>query len=147
MSSKNKVFLGGTCAGGMVWRNVIIPKLTVPYFNPVVEDWTPECQAIEELEKEECSIHLYVITSAMEGVYSIAEVIDSAHDKSKVTVLQVVLDGFTEHQLTSLRAVVSMVGRIGGIGYMGVVLSDVLRRLITSMVFRRDNGLPTNRFT
>ena len=51
---KNKVFLGGTC-NNSTWRNELIPLLNIDYFNPVVEDWTPECQAEEERQKnEEC---------------------------------------------------------------------------------------------
>ena len=76
-----KVFLGGTC-NNSTWRNELIPSLEyngIPYFNPVVEDWTPECQAEEYRQKEEkCAIHLYVITGEMIGVFSIAEAVDSA---------------------------------------------------------------------
>lgn len=78
----NRVFLGGTCAD-TTWRNELMPLLDekhVDYFNPVVEDWTPECQIIEEDEKnKKCNIHLYVITKEMMGTYSIAEIIHSAH--------------------------------------------------------------------
>ena len=59
---KNKVFLGGTC-NESTWREELIPLLKTDYFNPVVEDWTPECQAEEERQKnEECNYQLYVIT-------------------------------------------------------------------------------------
>jgi len=74
---KNKVFLGGTCNGSQ-WREILIPKLKIDYFNPVVEDWNEEAQRNEEREKDKkCNIKLYVITPKMTGVYSIAEVIDS----------------------------------------------------------------------
>ena len=53
-----KVFLGGTCAESK-WRDNIIPQLKCEYFNPVVDDWTPECQKIEEREKRICEYHLY----------------------------------------------------------------------------------------
>lgn len=79
---KQRVFLGGTCAN-TTWRDELIPyleKYGIDYFNPVVEDWTPECQEIEEEEKNhKCNIHLYVITKEMMGTYSIAEAIHSAH--------------------------------------------------------------------
>lgn len=114
MDYQNKVFLGGTCAN-TTWREVIIPRLNIPYFNPVVEDWTPIHQAIEETQKGLCGIHLYVLTSAMEGVFSVAEVVNSSHDKTKVTVLQVRPDGFTEGQLKSLKAVVAMVEKNGAV--------------------------------
>ena len=77
-----RVFLGGTCAD-TTWRDELIPyleKFGIEYFNPVVKDWTPECQAIEEDEKNrKCNVHLYVITKEMMGTYSIAEIIHSAH--------------------------------------------------------------------
>lgn len=43
-----KIFLGGTCCE-TTWRDELIPyleKANIEYFNPVVKDWTPECQAI-----------------------------------------------------------------------------------------------------
>ena len=52
-----KVFLGGTC-NESTWRNRFILMLDIEYFNPVVEDWTPECQANEYKQKELCDIHL-----------------------------------------------------------------------------------------
>lgn len=77
-----RIFLGGTCAD-TTWRDELIPLLEqnhIDYFNPVVKDWTPECQAIEEEEKNrKCDVHLYVITKEMMGTYSIAEIIHSAH--------------------------------------------------------------------
>ena len=58
---KEKWFLGGTCAE-TTWRDELMPLLEadeIDYFNPVVEDWTPECQAIEEEEKNsKCNVHL-----------------------------------------------------------------------------------------
>ena len=118
MSNKNKIFLGGTCAK-TTWRDELIAVLQVPYFNPVVEYWTPECQANEMDEKEnKCNIHFYCITKEMTGVFSIAEIMDSVNIKGKRTILQVVPDGFENHQLKSLSAVVDLVNLRGGIAYM-----------------------------
>ena len=72
-----KVFLGGTCAESK-WRDQIIPHLTCDFFNPVVPDWTPECQKIEEEQKKICDYHLYVITPKMKGVFSIAEAVNDS---------------------------------------------------------------------
>lgn len=77
-----KVFLGGTCAESK-WREIIMPQLQCKYFNPVVEDWTPECQENEEREKLICDYHLYVITPKMQGVFSIAEVVNDSHELPK----------------------------------------------------------------
>ena len=114
----SKIFLGGTC-NNSTWRNQIEKLVQVPMFNPVVDDWTEECQAIEMDEKEnKCDIHLYVITSQMTGVFSIAEVMDSVHNKTKKTLLHVIPDGFNKGQLKSLQAVVNLVRLRGGIAYI-----------------------------
>jgi hypothetical protein len=115
----SKVFLGGTCNGSK-WRDKLIPLLTidVDYFNPVVEDWTPECQAEEYRQKEICDIHLYVITPKMTGVFSIAELIDSSNKNPKGTVFMILSkdenDEFTSGQLKSLHAVSDMAGNKNG---------------------------------
>ena len=122
--NSHKVFLGGTCNESK-WRDEIIDKMkintpNIRYFNPVVEDWTPECQAIEIDEKaNKCDIHLYVITNKMKGVFSIAEAIESVFNKDKKTIF-CVLDNyeddgeFPDFQLKSLKAVGDMVVRNGG---------------------------------
>ena len=78
MKKKLQVFLGGTC-DGYDWRKEFIPKILMPYFNPVVENWTEECRLREEKEKKESEYLLFVITKDIKGVYSIAEVVDYAH--------------------------------------------------------------------
>lgn len=121
---KNKVFLGGTC-NGSTWRDKLIPMLKVDYFNPVVEDWTPECQKEEERQKnEECNYQLYVITPKMTGLFSIAEVVESAITKHEKTILCVIEKDedleFTTGQIKSLYAVGNMV-----IKYRGVWLTSL----------------------
>lgn len=125
--NRNKIFLGGTCAE-TTWRDELIVVLQVPYFNPVVEDWTPECQQKEEFEKaEKCNIHLYVITSAMTGVFSIAEVIESSCTPGKITIFHIIPGGFDEAQLRSLKAVAGMVVKHGGISYISGELNRTAR--------------------
>lgn len=105
----DKVFLGGTY-NNTTWRDEIIPLLEVNYFNPIVEDWTPDCKAIEDSEKVyKCNIHAYVITSAMIGVYSIAEMVASSFDACKITYVQIVPDGFDKGQIKSLQACVDLI--------------------------------------
>ena len=126
---KNKIFLGGTC-NNTSWREELINVLQVDYFNPVVEDWTPDCQQTERKEKHfECNIHLYVITNAMTGVFSIAEAIESAMTPGKLTILSVIPDGFLEFQLMSLDAVCEMVKSHGGIAFIDCDLMRVARIL------------------
>lgn len=115
---KNKIFLGGTC-NNTTWRTEIEKLVKVNMFNPVVDDWTEDCQSIEMDEKEnKCNIHLYVITSEMAGVFSIAEVMDSVHNNSKRTILQIIPCGFSAQQLKSLEATADLVNLRGGIAYV-----------------------------
>lgn len=134
---KNKIFLGGTCTSS--WRDEIIPALDyyeIDYFNPIVEDWTPECIEIEDMEKnDKCNIHLYYFDSSMKGVYSVAELVSSCYnidityidDKgfeikpfSVALVLFIVnTDGFDEDQLKSFRAVLNLLRNVtDNLGYM-----------------------------
>lgn len=120
INMKHKVFLGGTC-NDSTWRNYLISRLRIDYFNPVVEDWTPECQQEEERQKnEECDIHLYVITPKIKGVFSIAEVIESAMTPGKLCLFCILPkeDGdntlFTDEMTKSLLAVRNMVLKHGG---------------------------------
>ena len=115
-----KVFLGGTCAES-TWREELINKLTIDYFNPVVEDWTEECMAEERKQRETCDYCLYTITPRMKGVYSIAEVIDDSNKRPLKTVFCLLdydispnLFKFNEAQLKSLEQVGKMVERNGG---------------------------------
>ena len=114
---KRKVFLGGTC-NHSTWRDYIIPRLNIDYFNPVVKDWTPECQAEEERQKNDvCDMHLYVITPKMTGVFSIAEVTESAFTKHENCVFCYLDEDeeetFTKGQKMSLDAVGNLVTKYG----------------------------------
>jgi hypothetical protein len=54
----------------------------------------------------------------MMGVYSIAEVVESAMTSGKVTIFHVIPEGFDDGQLKSLKAVVGLVRNHGGIAYV-----------------------------
>lgn len=138
-----RVFLGGTC-NGSTWRDELIDGLEVDYFNPVVKDWTPECQSIEMDEKEnKCNVHLYVITSQMVGTFSIAEAIDSCHNNRVITILHVIPDGFDGRELKSLRAVIDLVRLRGGIAYMNSNIRST--RIILNTAFGvNDTGITIN---
>jgi hypothetical protein len=114
-----KVFLGGTCAESK-WREKLIPLLKCDYFNPVVEDWTPECQKIEEDEKKICGYHLYVITPKMQGVYSIAEAVNDSKENRSITCVFCVTKeeddrNWTKGELKSLDATAKLIERNGGV--------------------------------
>jgi len=127
----NKIFLGGTCAE-TTWRNNLVSNLnqSIGLFNPVVSDWTEEAQ-LEEIEEKtnRCNIHLYVITSAMKWVFSIAEVVQSSLTAGKITILHVQPEGFSEGELKSLNAVVDLVKTNGAISYIDDDLMRTARLL------------------
>ncbi len=112
-----KVFLGGTC-NESTWRDNLIPMLLIDFFNPVVDDWTPDCMAEEIRQREECDFCLYVITSKMTGVYSIAEVVDDSNKRPEKTIFCVLpideKSAFTHGQQRSLNQVGKMVSDNGG---------------------------------
>lgn len=103
------VFLGGTCNGSN-WRDELIAKLRVTYFNPIRPKgtWSSHDEAVENSHKETCKYALYVITPKMSGVYSIAEAVDSSHRKPGKTIFCILAedDGmkFTDAQWKSLMA-------------------------------------------
>ena len=112
-----RVFLGGTC-NESDWRDRLIPMLRIGYYNPVVDDWVPECQAEEIRQREICDFCLYTITPRMTGVYSIAEVVDDSNKRPDRTVFCVLARDtdfeFTAGQLRSLDAVARLVVGNGG---------------------------------
>ncbi len=142
---KVTVFLGGTCASS-TWREEIIPMFSdnVSFFNPVVEDWTPECQAIEEDEKNnKCNVHLYVITPEMQGVYSIAEIINSCWQAQVygTTVNYVafyILDPdkkFSKGQLKSLNATIRLCKDISPNRFVGGEVNNMVDVLDSMLNF------------
>ena len=115
-----KVFLGGICNESN-WRDILITKLDktkVDYFNPVVDDWTEECQKREIYEREHCDFCLYVITPLMTSVYSIAEVTDDSNKRPEKTLFCVLHEDknkkFTGAQLKSLYQVCNLVSSNNG---------------------------------
>ena len=109
---KIKVALMGMCADS-TWRDQLIPKLEIDYFNPVVDDWTEDCMAEEIRQRETCDYVLYVITSDMTGVYSIAEVVDDSNKRPDKTVFCFTTYGFDKSQKKSLGQVKKMVKENG----------------------------------
>ena len=82
---EKRVFLGGT-VNGSTWRDQLIPKLEIDYFNPVCDDWTPERQEEEIYQRNICKFVLYVLTPKLTGFYSIAEVVDDSNKRPGRTI-------------------------------------------------------------
>lgn len=118
-----KVFLGGT-TNNSNWRDTLTKKLKIDYFNPVVKDWNEEAQKEEIKQRKECDYVLYVITPKMEGVYSIAEVVDDSNKRPEKTVFAYILedDGkeFSKHQIKSLDMVGKMIKENGAQWFKGL---------------------------
>jgi len=129
-----KVFLGGTCNNSN-WRDNLIPFLSIDYFNPVVEDWTPECMEEEIKQREICDYCLYVITPKMTGVYSIAEVVDDSCKRPEKTIFCYLPEdeeeSFTVAQLKSLSQVGKMIKMNGATWLSSLeVIADFLNKEI-----------------
>lgn len=121
-----EVFLGGTTAEGTNWRELLIPELDIEYFNPVVDDWNEEAYQKELEKRETCDFVLYVISPLMEGVYSIAEVVDDSNKRPEKTILCILdSDGegdyaektWSKHQKKSLVAVQKLVEKNGAVAF------------------------------
>ena len=86
---KVKVFLGGTCASS-TWRDELLRRLDedrIETFNPVVSNWTKECQIEEDYHRKNDDICLYVITPEGIGFYSFVEVTDDSNKRPERTIL------------------------------------------------------------
>ena len=99
-----KVFLGGTCSG-YNWRKELIPFLQCDYYNPIVKNWSEADRLKEVHERENADYVLYVITSGLKGVYSIAEIIDDSNKRPEKTLLCILYDNFNPKMAHSLHAV------------------------------------------
>ncbi len=112
-----KVFLGGT-TNNSNWRDKLIPKLKIDFFNPVVKDWKPEDQEKELQERKTSDFVLYVITPKMEGAYSIAEVVDDSNKRPEKTIFAYLTEDegkeWSKHQIKSLDMIGRMVTENGG---------------------------------
>jgi len=126
---KVKVFLGGTC-GTSTWREELLSNLDserIEAFNPVVPNWTPECQAEEDFHRENDDICLYVLTPEGEGFYSFVEVTDDSNKRPERTVLCVLQEAngkeFTGHNLKCVLKTMKLVAQ------NGVYITDNLEEL------------------
>ncbi len=111
-----KVFLGGTCNGSL-WRDDVIKKLKIHYYNPVGEEWTPAMMEEELKQRKESDFCLYVLTPKMEGFYSVAEVIDDSNKRPEKTIFSFINEDegktFSDEQIKSLKQVARMINENG----------------------------------
>eukprot|EP00049_Salpingoeca_infusionum_P002660 m.58726 g.58726 ORF g.58726 m.58726 type:complete len:104 (+) comp11715_c0_seq1:64-375(+) len=71
------VFLGGAC-GATTWRrDIAIPllkKMELNFFNPQVDDWSPDLVAIEAKAKKDATVLLFVFDPSTRCLASLVEV-------------------------------------------------------------------------
>ena len=108
--SAERVFLGGTC-GNNHWRDNVISQLVsqgvpeVVLFNPVVEDWTEECQVIEDRVKAEAEFVVFYLASPKDenpnsvSAYSLVEATMALYDDPDRAVVVFDTDGLSDHVL------------------------------------------------
>lgn len=121
MNLTPKVFLGGTCNNSS-WRHKLTCMLKIDYFNPVVDDWTPECQEEEIRQRKVCDYVLYCFTPRMTGCYAVAEVVDDSNKRPASTIMVILrqdtaLFRFDDSQWRSLNAVANLVRANGGCAF------------------------------
>ena len=129
LNRKHKVFLGGTCDNS-TWRDELIKKLKIDYFNPVVKNWTESCQEEEERQKNiECDLQLYVITPEMKGFYSFAEVTEAAINIGERCIFCILdpEDKFDKKKKKSLDAIIKLIKKYNAKYYNN--LNDVAEYL------------------
>ena len=125
-----KVFLGGTCSG-YKWRDKLVPMLHCDYYNPIVKNLSEEDRLREVRERETADYVLYVITSGMKGVYSIAEIIDDSNKRPEKTIVCVLYDGVDRKMAHSLKAVVNLAKS------NGAMICDTLEDIVNLLNNRR----------
>lgn len=117
--TEHRVFLGGT-VNGSTWREKLIPLLKVPFYNPVVPDWTPQDYENELHQRAVCAFLLYVLTPASKSLYSIAEVVDDSNKRPERTIFCFLLEDdvageYTPHEVKALNAIGKLIERNGAI--------------------------------
>ena len=113
-----KVFLGGT-VNNSKWRDYMMPRLEIEYFNPVVEEWNDEAYQKELDERINCDYCLYILTPKMTGFYSLAEVADDSYKRPDRTIFCFVHkdeeDVFTSREVKIMENIGKKVEENGGL--------------------------------
>ena len=124
----DRVFLGGTSSDESTWREEFIPLLEIDFRNPPTRapNESPGEKDLKEL-KNNCDIHLYVLTSDMKDSYPFAELMESAIDRRNITILHIIPDGCTDQQMTSMKRLMLSVKEKGTITEIVGGLSEVAK--------------------
>ena len=74
-----QVFLGGSCNPTTWRRDVAIPRLKkagITFYNPQVDDWSPELVAVEAAAKADATVLFFVIDKQTRAIASMNEVVE-----------------------------------------------------------------------
>lgn len=136
-----KVFLGGT-VNGSTWRDYMMPKLEIEFFNPVVPIWNDEAYEKEMFEKRHADYNLYVITPRLTGFFGIAEAMDDAFQKPDKTIFCFLTeDGgrkFTPQEIQTLHSLGEKIRGCGAVWLDG--LDETIEYLNSSITSKTDNN-------
>lgn len=109
------LFLGGTISNNYDWRRELVQYIdqSISYYDPYLRDgesggldWDESMVDLEAKAKEFAKLNVFVITSDMEGVYSIAEITEAAMKRHSRTIIAVIDydDKFNVRQKRSFNA-------------------------------------------
>ncbi len=127
----DKVFLGGSC-NPTTWRkDIVIPLLEeagISYYNPQVDDWSPELVQIEAKEKEEAFFIIFVIDSETRAIAPILEATEYIVEAEKQ--VYIVVNDIPDGQV------------IGGQTITGSELKDLnrARSYLRDLIIRHNDG-------
>ena len=100
-----QVFLGGSC-NPTTWRkDIAIPILdaaNITYYNPQVDEWTPELMKVEADAKRDAEMLFYVVDANTRAVASMNEVVECICRNRKIVL--VVQDMDNSNELTCDKA-------------------------------------------
>ena len=99
--------MGGTIQDN--WRDYLISKLEIDYFNPIVDKWDINARKIENEQKYECDFLLYVITENQKGFYTIAEIVDDCNNRPSKVIVCILKENMTKELLNNIESVLEII--------------------------------------
>lgn len=125
-----KIFVGGTVSA-IDWHTHILDGIAVPFFDSLS---TTDNVEITRQKDVLCNIHLYVITHEVSWL-NVLDMVSSAYTKGKITIIQVIPDGFSPIELLEIHAVLDKLSIVGGIGYVDSDLSRAVQ--VVNLCFKK----------
>ncbi len=115
-----KVYLSGV-ENGSKWRENLIPKLKIEYYNPLSVPITEETITAMQNERNAADFLLYVVTPKMNDMFIISELTDESNKRPNKLIFCFLSNDeeaeFNKHQIKSLNATGKMVRANGAIWF------------------------------